>query len=128
MTNWRRTAGADASVSGAVAISGVLTETLVEAVFFLREALVVAEGHRASLIIGSYVYNTGDENIGFVDDLMIDGENRLAYAILSVGSFLGFGGHLVAVPFDSLEIGEDRIVLPGASRDGLRRLPKFEYR
>ena len=89
---------------------------------------VVAEGVRASLIVGSYVYNTDDENIGFVDDLMIDDEARLGYAILSVGGFLGLGGHLVAVPFDSLEIGEDRIVLPGASRDALNRLPKFEYR
>jgi hypothetical protein len=89
---------------------------------------VVAEGLRASLVIGSYVYNEADENIGFVDDLMIDDERRVGYAILAVGGFLGLGNHLVAVPFDSLETGEDRLYLPNATREELKQLPKFEYR
>jgi sporulation protein YlmC with PRC-barrel domain len=88
---------------------------------------VAAEGLRASVIIGAHVYNSADENIGFVDDLMIDAESRVRYAILSVGGFLGLGGHMVAVTFDSLEIGEDRLYLPNATRDELGRLPQFHY-
>lgn len=89
---------------------------------------VVAEGQRASSIIGSYVYNSAEENIGAIDDLMIAEGDRVGYAILSVGGFLGLGSHLVAVEFDSLEFGEDRLYLPGATREELERLPKFEYR
>jgi hypothetical protein len=89
---------------------------------------VVAEGQRASLIIGSYVYNSADENIGFVDDLMINDEACVGYAIISVGGFLGLGSHLVAVPYGSLEFGEDRLCLPTATREELESLPKFDYR
>jgi hypothetical protein len=89
---------------------------------------VVAAGSRASMIIGSYVYNSADENIGFVDDLMIGDDKCVGYAILSVGGFLGLGSHLVGVPFDSLEFGEDRLYLPSATRAELESLPKFDYR
>lgn len=89
---------------------------------------VVAKGLRASMITGSYVYNSAEENIGLIDDLMIGDDNRVEYAILSIGGFLGLGSHLVAVPFGSLAFGEDRIYLPGATREELKRLPKFDYR
>ena len=89
---------------------------------------VVAEGQRASIIIGSYVYNSADENIGFVDDLMIGEDNCVGYAILSVGGFLGIGSRLVAVTFDSLTIDDYRVVLPGATREELKRLPEFFHR
>jgi sporulation protein YlmC with PRC-barrel domain len=89
---------------------------------------LVAAGMRAGRIIGAYVYNDADETIGHVDDLMIGDESRVEYAILSVGGFLGLGSQLVAVPFDSLEISDDRILLPGATREELESLPKFEYR
>lgn len=88
---------------------------------------VVARGLRASLFIGSNVYNYAEENIGFVDDLMIGDDARVGYAILSVGGFLGLGSHLVAVPYERLEMGEDRFYLPDATREELKRLPRFDY-
>ena len=40
------------------------------------------------------------------------------------------GGHLVAVPYDSLVIDDEgsKIQLPGASKDELRKLPELRYR
>ena len=90
---------------------------------------VVAAGVRASQVIGSYVYNDETEDIGTIDDLMIGEDDRVEFAILSVGGFLGLGAHLVAVRFDSLETDEaGRIILPGATREELSRLPEFKYR
>ena len=90
---------------------------------------VVAAGVRASRLIGSYVYNDEKEDIGSVDDLMIGEDDRVEFAILSVGGFLGLGARLVAVPFDSLETDDSgRIILPGATREELERLPGFKYR
>jgi hypothetical protein len=89
---------------------------------------IVAAGVRASRLIGSYVYNDEREDIGSIDDLMIGGDDRVEFAILSVGGFLGLGAHLVAVRFDSLETDDSgRIVLPGASREELERLPEFKH-
>jgi hypothetical protein len=52
------------------------------------------------------------------------------FAILQVGGFLGLGGHLVAVQFDSLMIPADgsKLVLPGANKDIITKLPEFVYR
>ena len=84
---------------------------------------------RASRLIGSYVYNDESEDIGLIDDLIIGADDRVEFAILSVGGFLGLGAHLVAVEFDSLETDDaGRIVLPGATREELERLPEFKYR
>ena len=89
---------------------------------------VAATGMRASRLIGSDVYNDREEHIGTLDDLMIADNGAVAFAILSVGGFLGIGSRLVAVIFDRLLIDDYRVVLPGATREELKRLPVFDYR
>jgi hypothetical protein len=60
---------------------------------------------------------------------MVIDENKQIFAVLQVGGFLGLGGHLVALPYDSLEIRDEgkTIELPGASRDALKALAEFHY-
>ena len=90
---------------------------------------IVAQGYRASKLRGSKVVNDQKENIGTLDDLIV-GKDKVLFAILEVGGFLGLGGHLVAVPYGSLTIGDDgkRIELPGATKAGLKALAEFHYR
>jgi hypothetical protein len=88
---------------------------------------VAATGMRASRLMGADVYNDGDEHIGTLDDLMIGDDGTVGFAILSVGGFLGIGSRLVAVTFGSLTIDDYRVVLPGATREELKRLPEFDY-
>jgi hypothetical protein len=58
----------------------------------------------------------------------LEGRHRSAsYAILSVGGFLGMGTHLVAVPFDSLQISSKQVTLLNATKDSLLALPEFKY-
>jgi NAD+ synthase len=40
---------------------------------------------------------------------------------------LPLGTHLVAVPFDSLQISSQQVMLPDATRDSLLALPEFKY-
>jgi sporulation protein YlmC with PRC-barrel domain len=89
---------------------------------------VVAKGYRASKLIGTSVINDKNESIGSLDDLVIDNKQVL-FAVLQVGGFLGIGKHLVAVPYDSLQISEDgkKVALPGASKDELKKLSEFKY-
>lgn len=88
----------------------------------------VAKGYRASELAGADVENTKGEEVGSIDDLIVDREDVL-FAILEVGGFLGIGGFLVAVPYDSLDINEDgsRIVLAEGSKEDLEKLPEFNY-
>jgi sporulation protein YlmC with PRC-barrel domain len=92
------------------------------------DVAAVAKGFRAKKLLGSTVTNEKRESIGSLDDLVLD-EKKQIFAVLQVGGFLGLGGHLIAVPYDSLKITEDgkNIELPGASRDALKALAEFHY-
>lgn len=88
----------------------------------------VAMGQRASKLVGATVVNNADERIGTIDDLVVNPEDKVTYAIVSVGGFLGVGSKLVAVPFESLRtVKEERLMLPGATKDALKTLPEFKY-
>jgi sporulation protein YlmC with PRC-barrel domain len=88
----------------------------------------VAEGYRASKLIGSSVVNDQNEKIGTVEDIII-GKDKVLFAVLQVGGFLHIGGRMVAVPFQSLvlEDGGTKIKLPGATQEALKKLPEFKY-
>jgi sporulation protein YlmC with PRC-barrel domain len=90
---------------------------------------VLAKGYRASKLIGTEVTNDKNEKIGKIDDLVVD-KNRVLFAVLQVGGFLGVGGRLVAVPSESLVIDDTgrKIQLPGASKEELQKLAEFKYR
>lgn len=92
------------------------------------DVVQLASGYRASKMSGADVYNRNKDNIGTLDDLIVSpGADRGTYAILSVGGFLGLGKHLVAVPFNELQIQNRRIVLPDATKQSLEALPEFKY-
>ena len=91
---------------------------------------VVGQGYRMSKVIGSSVINDKNEKIGTIDDVVADKDKKqLSFAVLQVGDFLGVGGRMVAVPFDSLVIDdkERKITLPGATKDELKKLSEFNY-
>ena len=87
----------------------------------------VATGFRASKVIGANVVNDANERIGRIDDLIIGRDDRVPYAIVSVGGFLGMGDKLVAIPFQDFELHPDKTILPGADRDALKNMSTFTY-
>jgi sporulation protein YlmC with PRC-barrel domain len=91
---------------------------------------IVAKGYRMSKLIGSAVINDKNEKIGTLDDIVADKDKKqLSFAVLQVGGFLGLGGRLVVVPFENLVIDDQgqKITLPGASKDELKKLSEFNY-
>jgi sporulation protein YlmC with PRC-barrel domain len=107
----------------------VPTDVRAEVALVAVDVVAVAEGYRASKLRGTTVVNNANKKIGEIDDLIV-GKDRVLFAILQVGGFLGIGSRLVAVPYSSLQISDEgrRIVLPGATKDQLKGLPVFKYR
>ena len=87
----------------------------------------VSTGYRGSKLVGAPVYNEADEKVGLVDDLIVNKNEKVVYAIVSVGGFLGIGDKLVAVPFEGFQLTPEKAVLPGATKDVLKSMPKFSY-
>lgn len=87
----------------------------------------LAAGYRSTKIVGSSVVNDANEKIGTIDDLLVEPSDKVLFAVLSVGGFLGMGDQLVVVPFNNLQIDGDNVTLPGGSKDALKALPEFKY-
>ncbi|MDF3889175.1 PRC-barrel domain-containing protein [Cupriavidus basilensis] len=93
----------------------------------VTEAQMVATGWRASKMIHTDVYNDKNEKIGRVDDLIVAPDGSLSAAIIDVGGFLGMATHRVAIPVQHFKQMAPKAILPGASKEALRKLPEFEY-
>ena len=65
----------------------------------------VTDANKASKIVGMKVKNKQDEDLGKVSDLVVDFKSgKIAYAVLSSGGTLGFGGKMVAIPVEALTL------------------------
>ncbi len=86
------------------------------------------DGVRASKMIGANVYNDQNQQVGTVDDIILDHDNKAVLAVISVGGFLGVGGKLVAVGYTQLhEDNTGKVILPAATKDALNKMPSFTY-
>src|SRR6188768_1659113 len=57
----------------------------------------------SSSICSDHVKNTAGEDLGKIEDLMVDLDSgRIAYAVLSFGGFLKMGNKLFAIPWQAL--------------------------
>lgn len=63
----------------------------------------------ADTLQGDKVVNPRGDNLGDIEDIMIDvSSGRVAYAVLSRGGILGFGDKLYAIPWEALTLDADR--------------------
>jgi sporulation protein YlmC with PRC-barrel domain len=87
----------------------------------------VTKVNKASGLIGMDVRNQQDERLGEIKDLVLDLQSgKIAYAVLSVGGFLGIGDKLIAVPPSAFTTGtdQDRLVL-NADKARIQNSPGF---
>lgn len=100
---------------------------------------------RASKLMGVDVYNTQNEKLGEINELIIDSSGRVAGAVIGVGGFLGMGEHDVMVSMDKLQFSNDAgkattgagstesrqwypdRALLNANKDQLKAMPQFKY-
>jgi hypothetical protein len=87
----------------------------------------LATGYRTSKVVGSTVVNEANETVGTIDDLIVTPGEKVPFAVLSIGGFLGMGTKYVVVPYSSLEVHDKKMVLPGATKESLKSLPEFIY-
>ena len=68
---------------------------------------------RASKMAVVKVYNEANENIGSINDLLMDKSGTVKIAVIGVGGFLGMGEHLVAVPYEKLKFVNEAVAYTG---------------
>ncbi len=82
----------------------------------------------ASTLEGDGVVNGLDEDLGKIEEIMLDvPQGRIAYAVLSFGGFLGMGSRLFAIPWQALKLDpiNHRFILD-VPRERLQEAPGFD--
>ena len=79
-------------------------------------------------IIGTKVVNPQNEDLGKIEDLIVDSSGRISYAVLSFGGFLGLGDKDFAIPFNAFafDAANNRAVL-NIDKSLLKNAPGFKY-
>jgi sporulation protein YlmC with PRC-barrel domain len=78
-------------------------------------------------IMGKTVYNDNNEKIGDVNDVIFSRTNSASFVVVGAGGFLGMGEHDVAVPLSRIKHDNDKLILPGATKEALKKMPEFRY-
>ena len=83
----------------------------------------------ASTWIGSTVYDSSDQNLGDINDILFDADHNATAIVLGVGGFLGIGEKSVAVSIDAVNVTTDENGKPkfvvDATSDELKNAPTF---
>lgn len=82
----------------------------------------------ADTLIGDKVSNTKGENLGKIEEIMVDmASGRVAYAVLSFGGVMGIGDKLFAIPWKALRLdtANKQFVLD-VPKDRLKSAPGFD--
>jgi len=82
----------------------------------------------ADTLNGNDVYNTYDEDLGDIKEIMLDvASGKIAYAVLSFGGVLGLGEKLFAVPWKALKLDtENKRFILDVSKERLKNAPGFD--
>jgi len=75
----------------------------------ISESQLQGSTWRTSKVVGLDVYNDKNENVGSINELLVDKSGNIKAAVLSVGGFLGMGSHYVAVPFDQIKFSNEPV-------------------
>ncbi len=82
--------------------------------------------HRFSDLRGRQVFDNSGEEIGTVQDLFLDEEDRqVRYLDVRAGGFLGLGDRMLVIPQEVVaEVSQDRLTL-NESRESVLEEPEF---
>jgi len=83
---------------------------------------------KANDLINKKVTNSGSENLGKLEDIVVDpNSGRILYGVLSFGGFLGMGDKLFAIPWQSLQLAADGNAFTlNVDKDRLKNAPGFD--
>jgi hypothetical protein len=76
------------------------------------------------------VYDRQDNDIGDLNDIVLDKEGKVSAVIIGVGGFLGAGEKNVAVPFNALKVTEKEgktYLVVDTTKEALEKAPAFTF-
>ena len=121
---------ATAPKDGAAPSTGTVTSTTTEAIQFTSSA--ASDQMAVSKLTGTDVRNAAGENLGDINDVLVDKSGKPTVAIIGVGGFLGIGEKNVGIPFQALQftMSSDtnmQVARLDVTKEALKAAPTFVY-
>jgi len=89
------------------------------------------EERTAERLTGATAYTREGEDIGAVEELLLDADGKATHVVMDVGGFLGIGSRMVAIEIEQVEImwndadNNVRVLVP-MTEDELNALPEYQ--
>jgi len=119
------------AATAALALSLLSTASLpAEAKEEVLMTTVPASGIPVSEFYKQSIYDSHDNKIGDVNDVLLDKNGQVSAVILGVGGLLGIGEKNVAVPFKAIQVtekGGNRYLVMDATKDALKAATGYTY-
>lgn len=81
---------------------------------------------KVSDLVGKNVYNSQDEKVGDINDVVTSKSGSQAMAVIGVGGFLGIGEKQAAVPLEQLKVQGDKIIVAGMTKESLKQQADYK--
>lgn len=112
------------------ASTATVTSTTTEAIQFTASA--TSDQMAVSKLTGTNVSNAAGENLGDINDVLVDKSGKPTVAIIGVGGFLGIGEKNVGVPFQALQFTTSsdtnmQVARLDVTKEALKAAPTFVY-
>jgi sporulation protein YlmC with PRC-barrel domain len=81
----------------------------------------------SSNLVGMSVTNSNNDDIGKIDNLLLNKNGNLTGVVVSVGGFLGIGSKHIALPMSEVQINPgQKKAMVSLSKDDLKNAPDFK--
>jgi sporulation protein YlmC with PRC-barrel domain len=111
--------------------SAVLAQTMTTPVTPVAPTVTTTPANTMMLsdLMDLNVRSPTDENVGEIDDVILDGDGKVSRVVVSVGGFLGMGEHHVAIAWSDLRFDPARkVAIVSMNKDQLKAAPEFTAR
>lgn len=82
---------------------------------------------RAETLLGMKVVNSMGEEVGSVDDIVIDDDGKVSGIVVETGGFMGIGGKAVAISWRAIDnVTRSNVVTIPLSKNDLANAPAFK--
>jgi len=88
-----------------------------------------SSAYRAAEVIGADLRNSKNQDLGEIEDAVLDPNGNIKYAIIAHGGFLGLGEEQIAVPWEKLKVTSDdgdMVFVMDISEEALEKAPNFK--
>lgn len=132
---------ADTTVEGTAATGGatlttdmdrpLLTRPLVEREGYQEVDAAMVRQMTADDLENARIYGVNDEDIGEIEELLVNDNGEIDRVLIDVGGFLGMGERRVAVSFEELQVlrnaeGNDVRIYIDSTEEALESLPEYQ--